>query len=186
MVSCPLYLCVQREAGLLLAGGGPSNLQQSVHPGVYVSAKGCVHPVRAAHGLVHSVPHPHPTPCSSKDHSITYSPFVVVRAKKGALLCCRRPGLWGQALLSPCGLDLNLTAHIQGVRGQKEWDMGTMRNIAQIPVCDSTSIYSTLFQRCRSATLNVIRLHKTLSVCGHSKAACPLGDGFPMNLEKET
>lgn len=107
-----------------------------------------------SHGLVHCVPHPHPTPCSSKDHSIAYSPFVVVRAKRGALLCCRRPGLWGQALLSHFGLDLNLTVHIQGVRGQR--GMWVMRNMAQIPVPDPTSIHSTLFQRCCSTRLNVI------------------------------
>lgn len=110
---------------------------------------------------------------------------LVVRAKRGALLCCR-PSLQGQALLSPFGLDLSLTVHIQGVREQRECDMGAMRNKAEIPVPDPTSIHlplhSTLFQRCCSARLNVIWLHKTLAVSGHSRSACPLGDEFPNNL----
>lgn len=45
MVSCPLYLCVQMKTELLLAGDGPSNLQQSVHP---VSAKGSAHPCESS------------------------------------------------------------------------------------------------------------------------------------------
>lgn len=97
-----------------------------------------------SHGLVRCVPHSHPTLCSSNDHSVAYSPSVVVRAKRGALLCCRRPGLWGRALFSRLGLDLNLTAHIQSVRGQRECDMGAMRNTAQIPVPDPTCLHFSL------------------------------------------
>lgn len=170
---------MQRNTELLLASDAPSYLQQSVHRGFCVSQRLSLSLSEHSHGLVLCVAHPYPRLCSSKDHRITYSLSLVVRAKRGALLCCR-PSLQGQALLSHFGLDLSLTVHIQGVREQREWDMGAMRNKAEIPVPDPTSIHfplhSTLFQRCCSARLNVIWLHKALAVCGHSRSACPLGD----------
>lgn len=71
------------------------------------------------------VPHPHPTPYSSKGHSIAYSLSLVVREKRDVLSSYRRLGFWKQALLFHFILDLKLTAHIQGVKGQREWDLGT-------------------------------------------------------------
>lgn len=110
-----------------------------MHRGCSVSAKAQLLPERT--GLVHCVPHPHPTPYSLKGHSIAYSLSLVVRAKRGVLLCFGRLGLWKQALLSHFGLDLKLTAHIQGVRGQREWNLRAMRSMAQISVPDHTSFH---------------------------------------------
>lgn len=59
----------------------------------------------------------------------------------GVLLCFGRLGLWKQALLSHFGLDLKLTAHIQGVRRQREWNLRAMRSMAQISVPDHTSFH---------------------------------------------
>lgn len=59
---------------------------------------------------------------------------LVVREKGDAVLCCGRLGFWKQALLSYFGLDLMLSAHIQCVGGQREWDLGAMRSMAQISI----------------------------------------------------
>lgn len=124
IVSCPLYLFVQKKAGLL-ASDSPSDLQQLMHYSCCVSAK--ADPSESSAMVLCIIPHPHPTPYSSKghsSHSIAYSLSFMVREKREVLLRCRRLGFWKQALLSHFGLDLKLTAHIQGVRGQREWDLG--------------------------------------------------------------
>lgn len=189
MVSCLLYLRVQKKAGLLLVNDGSSKLQQAVHLAFCVWEKAYIIPVRAVQWSCASVhlcsPRPHLTPCSSKFTASPILPLLRTGQRK-VLLCCRRPGLWAQTLLSHFWLDMNLTAHIQSVAGQREWNVGAMRNMAQIPLPHLTPIYcplhSTLFQRCCFARLNIIRLHKTLAVCGHCRSACPLGDEFPVNL----